>query len=111
MCVYCLIISAPTGVPQRFGTGSIESRSITFSWDLPIITERNGNITSYNLTCVSTITGREAFLTRVYPVSESNAYTLTGFKPATHYTCRVFAINSAGRGPEVAISRTAFEDG
>ena len=103
--------SAPSGIPQRFEISSTGSRSITFSWDLPIIAVRNGNITSYNLTCVSTTAGSEAFLTRVYPVSESNVYTLVGFKPVTHYMCRVFAINSAGRGPEATINRRTSDDG
>ena len=86
-----------------------DSRNVTFTWLLPVITERNGNITSYNLTCVSTTTGR-AFLTKVYSATETN-YTLTGLKPDTSYSCRVFAINSVGRGPTANLSLTTQPDG
>ena len=103
--------SAPNGTAQNFAVQVTGSRNLTFMWLPPIITERNGVITSYNLTCVNTTAGREAFLTRVYPATESNLYLLTGFKPFTGYTCRVFAINRAGRGPQATISKTTFEDG
>ena len=92
-------------------TRATDSRNVTFTWLLPVLTERNGNITSYNLTCVSTTTGREAFLTRVYHVAESNSYTITRLKPDTSYTCRVFAINSVGRGPTANLSLTTQPDG
>ena len=88
-----------------------DSRNVTFTWLLPVLTERNGNITSYNLTCVSTTTRREAVLTRVYPVAESNSYTITELKPDTSYTCQVFAINSVGRGPTANLSLTTQPDG
>ena len=101
-----VVISAPSGTPQTFEVEVPGSRNLTFMWLPPIITERNGVITSYNLTCVNT-----TFLTRVYQAADSNLYLLTGFKPFTHYSCRVFAINSAGRGPEANISLTTFEDG
>ena len=109
--IFVSLPTAPTGEPQGFMTRVTDSRNVTFTWLLPVLTERNGNITSYNLTCVSTTTGREAFLTKVYPVAESNSYTLTGLKPDTSYTCRVFAINSVGRGPTANLSLTTQPDG
>ena len=111
MCIDTYSFSAPTGVPQGFISQVIEARNVTFTWLLPILTERNGIITSYNLTCVTTAIGREASLTRLYTVTESNLYTLSGFRPATGYTCQVFAINSAGRGPEANATLTTFQDG
>ena len=111
VCTNIIFFSAPTGVPQGLVLQIIESRNVTFTWLLPILTERNGIITSYNITCVTTAIGRETSLTRVYMIVESNLYTLSGFKPATGYTCQVFAINSAGRGPEANITLTTLQDG
>ena len=88
-----------------------DSRNVTFTWLLPVLTERNGVITNYNLTCVSTTAGREAFVTKEYSATESNSYTLTGLKPDTSYTCRVFAINSVGGGPTANLSLTTQPDG
>ena len=51
----------------------INSRDVTFTWQLPAITERNGMITNYNLNCVNTTTA----LTRVYPPEGTNGYLLT----------------------------------
>ena len=104
------IISAPAGPPQGF-IESNDARNVTFTWTLPLLADRNGNITSYNLTCISTTVGREAFLTRVYTPAESNRYTLPGFRPNTMHSCRVFAINSAGRGPEADLTFTTLQDG
>ena len=86
----------------------INSRDVTFTWQLLAITERNGMITNYNLTCVNTTTA----LTRVYPPPESDtfSYLLTGFRPNTAYTCRVFATNSAGRGPTANLTLTTQQD-
>ena len=107
--LYIILFTAPTGEPQGFMTRVTDSRNVTFTWLLPVLTERNGNITNYSLTC--TATGREAFLPRVYPVAESNSYTLTGLKPDTSYTCQVFANNSVGRGPTANLSLTTQPDG
>ena len=84
----------------------INSRDVTFTWQLPAITERNGMITNYSLTCINTTTA----LTRVYPPVGTNSYLLTGFIPDTAYTCRVFAINSAGRGPTANLTLTTQQD-
>ena len=105
---YSSLFSAPTGEPQSFIMMVINSRDVTFTWQLPAITERNGMITNYNLTCVNTTTA----LTRVYPPPESDtfSYLITGFRPDTAYTCRVFATNSAGRGPTANLTLTTQQD-
>ena len=102
--------SEPTGAPQSFAETN-DPRNVIFTWTLPVLTDRNGNITSYNLTCVSTTVGREAFLTRVYQPVESDRYSLPGFRPFTMHQCSVYAINSAGRGPEANRTFTTLPDG
>ena len=84
----------------------INSRTVTFTWQLPAPTERNGLITNYNLTCVNTTNA----LTRIYSAAESDSYILTGFKANAAYTCRVFAINSDGSGPTANLTLTTQQD-
>lgn len=88
-------------------------RAMRFTWSHPEPARRNGLITSYNLTCFSITPGRESFLTQVYTVDQLDSYTfiVPNFRPVTVYTCQVFAINSAGRGPAAETNITTPEDG
>ena len=100
--------TAPGGMPQNFVSSPINSREMRFTWSPPEPTLRNGIITGYNLTCFITATGMGQIGNR-FPPQEN--YRLSGFRPATGYTCRVVAINSAGRGPPAERMDTSPEDG
>ena len=60
---------------------------------------RNGRITSYSLTCFITETGMGRISDVFTPLEPPQRYRLEGFRPATEYTCRVVAMNSASSGP------------
>ena len=85
--------SVPSGPPQDF-TISVTSRSIAFSWSPPLLSQHNGVITSYNLTC--TVGG----------VTVSNRLSVTSLnipvEPFTNYSCTVRAATVIGDGPAIS---------
>ena len=85
---------------------STDARSISLSWAPPNLMDRNGDITSYTVTCRSS---GVATITMTY--SAAGTYTLGGFKPATRYTCDIVAANSAGMGPAKSSTVTTSEEG
>ena len=85
--------TAPNGPPQNF-IATVESNSITLSWEPPPPENRNGIINSYTLSCdVEAGTNIELILN---PVSQMSLYDLS---PNTEYTCRVAASTAVGIGP------------
>ena len=104
--------SAPTGEPQNFGitpgNDGPTSRELTFSWDLPLPTQRNGIITSYTIFCSPD--------TETLPLVETTlpgegGLTVGGFTPFTEYTCAIVANNSQGSGPPATIMAMTSQDG
>ena len=105
-------ISAPTGEPQNFGIipgeSGATSRELTFFWDLPPPTQRNGIITSYTISCTPD--------TETLPLVETTlpgvgGLTVGGFRPFTEYTCAIVATNSQGSGPPATDTTMTNEDG
>ena len=87
----------------------VTSRVMEFTWLPPAPTMRNGQITSYNLTCFIIETGDMGRIGGIYPPQER--YILSGFRPAKGYTCQVVAMNSVGSGPPAETTAQAPEDG
>ena len=84
-------------------TISVTFRSIAFSWSPPLLSQRNGVITSYNVTC--TVGG----------ITSSIRVGVTSLNipadPFTNYSCTVSAATSVGDGPAtVVISKITDED-
>ena len=97
-----LSVSAPSGVPQNFSADPGE-REVVFSWSAPLITQRNGVITNYTLSCSPSPSS--------LPQSPSSGpLTVTGLSPDTSYSCSLVASNSEGSGPPANISFTTQQD-
>ena len=82
----------PSGPPQIFNI-SPNSRTLTLSWSPPLLSQRNGVIISYLITCSSG--GSIINSTR----TSSSSLTITGLQPFTNYTCSVRAATIVGDGP------------
>ena len=111
-CRCAVSISAPTGEPQNFGItpgdDGPSSRNLTFFWDLPPPTQRNGVITSYTISCSPD--------TETLPLVETTlpgvgGLTVGGFRPFTEYMCTIAATNSQGSGPPAISTTMTNEDG
>ena len=87
--------AAPTGPPENLRTSS-GARSLSLTWDPPLVVSRNGLIIGYTIEC----SGQAAIVT------ELTEFTITGLTPFTEYTCSVFASNSAGDGPSAVVVAT-----
>ena len=100
ICTY----AAPSGPPQKF-TISTTSYNITLSWSCPLLSERNGVIISYLVTCsISNVT----YSNRTSIARTSHVIPID---PFTNYTCSVRAATMVGDGPPVTVSGTSDEDG
>ena len=97
-----LIYTAPSGPPQNFNVLTT-SRNITLSWSLPLSSQRNGNITSYLITC---IIGNMTSSTNVSRASQ----VIIAIDPFTNYTCTVSAATMVGDGPPATVNGTSDED-
>ena len=92
-------LSAPSGSPVGF-TAVAGEREVVFSWSPPPVTERNGVITSYTLSCSPSP-----------PQSPSSGpLTVAGFSPHTSYSCSLVASNTQGSGPPAPTSFTTLQD-
>ena len=101
--VFVLSTAPPGGIPEMFEAVAGQ-RQVNFSWSPPPVTQRNGVITSYTLSCSPSPSS--------LPQSPSQSGTLTvaGFSPDTSYTCSLVASNSYGSGPAANTSFTTLED-
>ena len=68
-------------------------RQVTFSWSPPAVTQRNGVIIHYTLSCSPSPSTLPLSVSQAVPV------TVTGFTPDTNYICSVTAHNGLGAGP------------
>ena len=100
--------SAPSSPPLNLAVQSVNSTSLTLSWEPPSLAHQTGAIFNYTLTC---ILPAESGLPPVISVfTTAGAHTLNGLTPATLYSCDVFATNVYGNGPPANISAVT-EDG
>ncbi|CAI8053974.1 Receptor-type tyrosine-protein phosphatase F, partial [Geodia barretti] len=76
---------APSGSPEMLHAVPGE-REVEFSWSPPPVTQRNGVITSYTLSCSPSPSSLPHS-----PSSQSGPHTVAGFSPNTHYSCSLVA--------------------
>ena len=79
-------------------------RQVIFSWSPPAVTQRNGVITSYTLSCSPSPSSLPL------SPSQSGQLNVTGFSPNTPYSCSVVATNSQGSGPPETRNLTTQQD-
>ena len=107
-----LIAKGPTGAPQNLsiipGDHGPTSREVTFFWDLPLPSQRNGIITSYTISCSP---DTETLPVTVITLPGTEGLTVGGFQPFTEYSCMIFATNSLGSGPPALVTTRTNEDG
>ena len=96
---------APSGAPEMFEAVPGE-RVVEFSWSPPPITQRNGPLTSYNISCSPSLPSQPLTI----PAESRPSFTVTGLTPNTDYTCSVTADNSRGSGPPENGTFTTMED-
>ena len=80
---------------------------LTFSWDPPLLADRNGIIIGYQLSCDPQPNTFPTVYNQSGPVNTGT--TLNVFTPGTTYTCRVLPGNSAGDGPPASRPVTTLE--
>ena len=112
VCIYsykivCILIAsynvAPSAAPERF-VGVAGERQVNFSWSPPPVTEHNGVIIGYTLSCSPSPSSLPLSL------SQAGIHTVSGFTPDTEYTCSVVAHNDLGPGPAAHETLTTLED-
>ena len=99
VCIFCTQINfwiiGPSGPPQNI-TFFVSSYSITLFWSPPIVSQQNGVITRYFITCISkfSIVNRN---------TSNTSLKITGLEPFTNYTCILNAATVVGDGPSTLI--------
>ncbi|XP_033636578.1 receptor-type tyrosine-protein phosphatase T-like [Asterias rubens] len=94
--------SEPSGPPIDLKATSVTNNTMTFSWNQPPCGQRNGNVTTYQLSIVNTADGSVS--TRNISCTTE---TFTGLVPFTDYNLSVSAVNQFGSGPFAsAVNRT-----
>nr|XP_056722658.1 receptor-type tyrosine-protein phosphatase delta isoform X11 [Euleptes europaea] len=87
----------PSGFPQNLHSESATSSSVLLTWQPPILSERNGNITKYTLLYRDINVALHP--TEVLVVPADTIMTLSGLKPDTTYDVKIRAHTSKGPGP------------
>ena len=82
----------------------VGQRQVVFSWSPPPLTQRNGLITSYTLSCSPSPSSLP------HSPSQSGLLTVAGFSPDTSYSCSVVANNGLGSGPPALANFTTLQD-
>ena len=98
-----MFLLAPSAAPEKFAADPGE-RQVVFSWSPPPVTQRNGVITSYTLSCSPSPSSLPQ------SPSHSGPLTVTGFSPDIAYSCSVVATNSRGSGPPANVTFTMQQD-
>ena len=96
---------APSGAPEMFEAVPGERR-VVFSWSPPPITQQNGPLTSYTLSCSPSPPSQPLTI----PPESRPSLTVTGLSPNTDYTCSVTADNSRGSGPSENLAFRTVDD-
>ena len=107
MCIATITFTylAPSGAPEMIEAVPRE-RVVVFSLSSPPITEQNGSLTSYTLSCSPSLPSQPLTI----PPESRPSLTVTGLTPNTDYTCCVTADNSRGSGPPENFTFTTMED-
>ena len=99
--------TAPSGAPLGLRSTGVGARSLSLDWDLPLLRDRNGPITSYRVN----LTALEVGSVLIYVITSSRIG-FSNLHPYYTYSCRVQAVNPIGRGPfSSAINVTTLSDG
>nr|XP_033771428.1 receptor-type tyrosine-protein phosphatase F [Geotrypetes seraphini] len=84
----------PSGFPQNLQVVGLTTSTTEVSWDPPMLSERNGNITNYTVV-YRDINSQQDLIN----ITKDPHITLTNLKPDTTYDIKVRASTSAGSGP------------
>ena len=85
--------SGPSAAPTGFEIVSIDSSSVTLTWnELPCFAQ-NGPLLGYVISYTS-----DGKTTPITELVISNIHQLTGLTPCTRYTLNIAALNDAGAG-------------
>ena len=90
--------TVPSGAPQSFTAVSTGVTSISLSWQLPLLADRNGVIVGYRVS-LSSVSSAE---TRTISTMDTNI-TVSSLSPYTTYECIVAAYTVVGDGPPSSI--------
>ncbi|CAI8048070.1 Receptor-type tyrosine-protein phosphatase S [Geodia barretti] len=96
---------SPTGAPVNL-MAVAGRRNLMLSWSPPEPRLRNGDISSYTVTCFSPSSSSPDFSDTI-PDTQVMA---TGLTPNTMYSCSVLATNSVGSGPSATVDASTLED-
>ena len=100
-----LLLSAPEGTPQNLRKGSTSDTSITIQWEPVICSDRNGKITSYNVTYCPNPDMPECVTETV----SDDAFTAVGLLFEKQYEFKVQAFSREhGVGPSASITVTTM---
>ena len=92
----CPLFPAPTSGPEMLRIVGTSSTTIFIAWDAINCTERNSNITGYEV-CYRPVNG--ASLNASISVADNLTYTASGLMVSTNYSFEVAAESSSGTGP------------
>ena len=90
-------ISEPSAAPKNVSGHNTSSTSIFVTWDDVPAADKNGIITSYNITYHSLTENHSNSTTVDFP---ANNVTLRGLREFVNYSITVFASTVKGNGPE-----------
>ena len=99
--------AVPSGPPQNFQSSEVSSRSITFTWDPPLLEDQNGVITGYiiNVTEIEMEESFELF-------SDSESLTADFVRPFSSYLFKIAGQTAVGTGTfSDPITIMTLEDG
>ena len=103
---------APTGAPKNFTESLINERTITIQWEPVECSQRNGEITDYNVTYHPAGENVMPRLISVVIHASDSTFSATDLVFNTIYVFEVQAINTYGTGPPAnAIVRTSTLQG
>ena len=81
-------------------------RQVLFSWSPLPVTQHNGVLTNYTISCSPSPSSLPQSLFH----HQNTSTTVAGFSPNTLYTCSVAAWNTQGSGPPAYTTFTTVED-
>ena len=102
--VYPAMYLAPSGTPVMLSAVT-EKRQVLFSWSPPPVTQHNGVLTNYTISCSPSPSSLPQSLSH-----QNTSTTVAGFTPNTLYTCSVTAWKTQGSGPPAYTTFTTLED-
>ena len=92
----CPLFPAPTGAPEMLRIVGTSSTTISIAWDAVNCTERNSNITGYEVR-YGPVNGTS--LNVSISGADNRTYTASGLMNSTSYSFKVAAESSSGIGP------------